>query len=33
MDIPCENDDVCVNAYVSPCARVPPEVNYQIKEN
>ena len=33
MDLPCVSGDVCGNAYVSPCGRVPPKVNYQIKEN
>ena len=33
MDLPCVSGDVCANAYVSPCGRVPPKVNYQIKEN
>ena len=33
MDLPCVSGDVCGNAYVSPCARVPPKVNFQTKEN
>ena len=33
MDLPCVSGDVCVSAYVSPRGRVPPRVNYQIKEN
>ena len=30
--LPCESGDVYVSAYVSPCGRVLPKINDQIKE-